>query len=143
MCIDDHELDMHLPSKSGNLNSSISQVIKPVKTAWLQKSKCTCLDKLEILSADENFVRIYEAIFYIFLEICPQNFFPDPEREVPVYGSKLTLRKSVPALFVRTCEISGLSESGLTNHHCIFFKINFGTLVHLFNWEVWEFNCSS
>ena len=28
-------------------------------------------------------------------------------------------RKSVPALFVRTSEISGLSEHGLTNHHCI------------------------
>ena len=26
--------------------------------------------------------------------------------------------KSVPALFVRTCEISGLSEPRLTNHHC-------------------------
>ena len=28
-------------------------------------------------------------------------------------------RKSVPTLFVRTSEISGLSEPGLTNHHCI------------------------
>ena len=28
-------------------------------------------------------------------------------------------RKSVPALFVRISEISGLSEPGLTNHHCI------------------------
>ena len=27
-------------------------------------------------------------------------------------------RKSVPALFVRTSEISGLSEPGFTNHHC-------------------------
>ena len=27
--------------------------------------------------------------------------------------------KSVPTLFVRTSEISGLSEPGLTNHHCI------------------------
>ena len=27
-------------------------------------------------------------------------------------------RKSVPALFVRISEISGLSEPGLTNHHC-------------------------
>ena len=26
--------------------------------------------------------------------------------------------KSVPTLYVRTSEISGLSESGLTNHHC-------------------------
>ena len=28
-------------------------------------------------------------------------------------------RKSVPTLFVRISEISGLSEPGLTNHHCI------------------------
>ena len=28
--------------------------------------------------------------------------------------------KSVPTLFVRTKEISGLSEPGLTNHHCIY-----------------------
>ena len=28
-------------------------------------------------------------------------------------------RKSVPSLFVRTSEISGLSEPGLTNHDCI------------------------
>ena len=27
--------------------------------------------------------------------------------------------KSVPTVFVRTSEISGLSEPGLTNHHCI------------------------
>ena len=27
-------------------------------------------------------------------------------------------RKSIPALFVRISEISGLSEPGLTNHHC-------------------------
>ena len=27
--------------------------------------------------------------------------------------------KSVPTLFVRTSEISGLSKPGLTNHHCI------------------------
>ena len=29
-------------------------------------------------------------------------------------------RKSVPALFVRISETSGLSEPGLTKHHCIF-----------------------
>ena len=31
-------------------------------------------------------------------------------------------RKSVPALFVRISEISGLSEPGLTNHHCIYMQ---------------------
>ena len=30
--------------------------------------------------------------------------------------------KSVPTLFVRTSEISGLSEPGITNHHCITFR---------------------
>ena len=34
------------------------------------------------------------------------------------------LRKSVPELFVRTSEISGLSEPGLTNHHCIILAFN-------------------
>ena len=33
-------------------------------------------------------------------------------------------RKSVPALFVRISEISGLSEPGLTNHHCTFVLLS-------------------
>ena len=33
------------------------------------------------------------------------------------------LRNSVPALFVRTSKISGLSEPGLKNHHCILLAL--------------------
>ena len=55
-------------------------------------------------------------------QVCSQLIFPYKLvfwiTESPVYWSKLTLWKLVPALFVQTSEISGLLEPGLTNHHC-------------------------
>ena len=41
-------------------------------------------------------------------------------------------RKLVPALFVRISEISGLSEPGLTNHHCTLIIINVILYMYLF-----------
>ena len=65
--------------------------------------------------------------------ICVQWWFVKPDLFVPGQYFRINdfsgllnrplvrTRKSVPALFVRTSEISGLSEPGLTNHHCIHF----------------------
>ena len=91
-------------------------------------SRRTCL-QVKILSG------LMSLILYIFPEICPQNFFPDPEREFPVYRSKITLKKSVPELFVRTSEISGLSEPRLTNHHSIKVRVNVTRSLTLVSFE--------
>ena len=60
-----------------------------------------------------------------------QWWFVNPDTFVPIWYFRINefsglpnrpsdqKRKSVPALFVRISEISGLSEPGLTNHHCI------------------------
>ena len=44
-------------------------------------------------------------------------------------------RKSVPALFVRTSEISGLSEPGLTNHHCTSHSCSFHFICSWFSYS--------
>ena len=49
----------------------------------------------------------------------PGRYFRIKEFSGLLNGSLVWTWKSVPALFVRTSEISGLSEPGLTNHHCI------------------------
>ena len=46
--------------------------------------------------------------------------------------------KSVPTLFVRTSEISGLSEPGLTNHHCNWHRLPMYSLI--FQWENLKWN---
>ena len=54
----------------------------------------------------------------------PDSFVPGRHVRINEFSGLLNRpsvqeRKSVPALFVRISEISGLSEPGLTNHHCI------------------------
>ena len=53
----------------------------------------------------------------------PDTFVPGRYFHIKVFSGLLKRpsvqkRKSVPALIVRISEISGLSEPGLTNHHC-------------------------
>ena len=56
--------------------------------------------------------------------VIPDTFVPSWYFRINKFSGLLNLpsvqkRKSVPALLVRISEISGLSEPGLTNHHCI------------------------
>ena len=48
----------------------------------------------------------------------PSWYFPINEFSWLLNRPSVQKWKSVPALFVRISEISGLSEPGLTNHHC-------------------------
>ena len=77
---------------------------------------------------------IYSEAWKVYLfqpHICIQWWFVNPDTFVPSWYFRINKfsgllnrpsvqkRKSVPALIVRISEISGLSEPGLTNHHCI------------------------
>ena len=81
----------------------------------------------------KDFSRHYMAIEMTFYPTGrPQWCFVNPDMFVPgrcfrinefsglLNRPSVQKRKSVPALFVRISEISGLSELGLTNHHCTF-----------------------
>ena len=59
----------------------------------------------------------------------PDTFVPSQYFQINEFSGLLNRpsvqkRKSVPALFVRISEISGLSDPGLTNHHCICLSLN-------------------
>ena len=73
----------------------------------------------------------------------PDTFAPDRYFRINEFSGLLKhpsvqKRKSVPALFVRISEISGLSEPGLTNHHCmlILYDKNAHDTRHVLNWEI-------
>ena len=51
--------------------------------------------------------------------VCSRRYFRVNELSGLLNRLLVDLWKSVSALFVQTSEISGLSEPGLTNHHCI------------------------
>ena len=71
-----------------------------------------------------------KTVWCVFIKLDIQWWFVNPDTFVPSQYFRINKffgllkrpsvqkRKSVPALFVRISEISGLSEPGLTNHHC-------------------------
>ena len=70
-------------------------------------------------------VKILSGLMSLILHISGNlspKFFSGSGTRISGLSEQLTFRKSVPKLFVRTSEISGLSEPGLTNHHCIYMQ---------------------
>ena len=54
----------------------------------------------------------------------PRRYFQIDEFSGLLNRPSVQERKSVPTLFFRISEISGLSEPGLTNHHCIWYVLS-------------------
>ena len=58
--------------------------------------------------------------WFVYLDtFVPGRYFQINELSRLLNPQFVWMWKLVPTLFVRTSEISGLSEPGLTNHHCI------------------------
>ena len=69
----------------------------------------------------------------------PGQFFRINEFSGLLKSPSVQKRKLVPALFVQISEISGLSEPGLTNHHCnsFFSKYPNGLQMIILTHSVW------
>ena len=87
---------------------------------WYQTGlKCRC----KYFSSDTTFCILWIQILQWWF-VNPNTFVSGRNFRITEFSGLLKRpsvqkRKSVPALFVRISEISGLSEPGLTNHHCI------------------------
>ena len=62
----------------------------------------------------EKICYTYTVMIHLSGHVCSRSIFPD-KRVFRITESPISLDVE---LFVRTCEISGLSEPGLTNNHC-------------------------
>ena len=133
-----------------NLKVKITRpkIFVPMERSWHKQCTCAiwkpCLFWLRSYGQGLSFLKVGQTsrskslgqkFWYSWKGLCTRNvqwWFVNPDTFVPgIYfrinefsrllkRPSVQKRKSVPALFVRISEISGLSEPGLTNHHCTY-----------------------